>query len=83
MIITTFPTGSRSSIGVELVSAVVFEASSLVIVEPDFWEVVPDFWEVIPLPLDADAVSVADVVPLDCDPVSETVADLSVCVFVG
>lgn len=70
MIITTFPAGSRSSIGVELVSAVVFEASSLVFVEPDFWEV-------IPLPPDADAVSVADVVPLDCDPVSETVADLS------
>lgn len=65
-----------SRIGVELVSADVFEASSLVFDDPVFWAVVP-------LPFDADAVTVADAVPLACDPVSETVADLSAWVFVG
>lgn len=70
MIIATPPAGALSSIGVELAFAVVCEASSLVFDDPVFWAVVP-------LSFDADAVSVADAVPLDRDPVSETVADLS------
>ena len=68
MIITTPPGGS--SRGIELVFVVVFEASSLVFDDPVFWAVVT-------LLSDAEAVFVADAVPLVCDPVSETVADLS------